>query len=473
MARRFNLTVGLGVVLSVAACDTLAGPAQIAGPSGDPSLALRVQSADRSLRVIAQAVAVAMEQKDVRLAVRDAMRDSPWDVHQISLQDFVAGPQGASLLRAAATATGDSPDTFRSRLRDLPDLDFYVPSRAQRLSWRGGAGVVVVAGINMEDGAVYAFDGAGQSVPDVRHARAENRPMMLLTAAEPRGRRNRPQPVGVGDVIQSASDGEEAVRYTWTDAAGRTTVVDPATAAGERPSISMSTSTYGDSTYLDDVYFNADDAGEDMEVTFYARFYRPDGTLLGEWTYQNYSFPYQQHWRQHQPLLPPVLPDSSAAYIELRIREDDGGFLNPDEWYGPRKYTWVDRGELRRIDEENSTTVYVDVELGWVQRAPSTVTSVSVAGTSVDAGSTASTYATAYDQYGWAMPGQSVSAWWTDNSSVATATGSGGTSASIAGISTGSTSARATIAGITGSGAVTVEDPYASCDPSLDPLCPA
>jgi hypothetical protein len=427
---------------------------------------VEAQAAHQSLGVIAHAVAVAMEQEEVRLAVRDAMRDSPWDVHQISLQEFATSAQGAGLVRAAAAAGNETPGAFLERLQSLPDLDFYVPSRVQRRTWRGTPGAVVAASVNAESGRMHAFGPNGKAVPDVLDGGTGNRLVLLIVPAEPRGRRNKLQPQGVGDVIQSAADGERAVRYTWTDASGQTTVVDPTT-DGEG---SFSIQSYGDSTYLDYAYFIADDPGDELEVTFTAKFYRPDSTLVGTWTYENFNFPIRQDWYGHQPLLLPVLPDSSEGYITLKIREHDSWF-NPDEIYGPQKFTWVDRGQIRRITAQGSTDVYANIELDWIRRAPSVLTSLSVAGVYVESGSSTPTYATPLDQYGWAMPGLSVSSWWTGNTSIATTSSSAGTSTTVNGISTGNTAVYATIGGLTASGTVYVQQPAPTCNPNGTELC--
>ena len=469
MRTRFLGCAGIGLAFAAAACDG-ASPSHTAAPDGGAAFALAVQNADRSLRVVTQAVAVAMKEQPVRLAVRDEMRDSPWDVHQVSLQELVAGPAGAGLLTAAAAAAGESTDEFRARLNNLPDLDFYMPSRAQRRTWRGTAGVVVGGSVDAESGSVFAFGQNGEALPNALGAEDGNRPLLLIHPAEPRGRRNQPQPAGVGDVIQSAADGDLATQYTWTDASGRTTVINPAEVTGD----SFSTASYGDSTYIDHAYFDTNDSGNDLELTFYAKFYRPDGSYLGQWTYSNYSFPMREPWNKHQPLLLPVLPDSSAAYIELRVREEDS-WGNPDEWYGPRKFTWVDRGQVRRLDEASGAThIWADIALGWIRRSPSVFTSVFVDAVAMESGTSASTYAEPRDQYGWAFPSSSssVSSWWTGNTYVASATSSGSRAASVTGNNAGNTTVYATINGVTGSGSVHVEEPWQNCDPNLDPMCP-
>ncbi|MBB4637126.1 hypothetical protein [Longimicrobium terrae] len=424
-----------------------------------------IQGAEASLKTVARSVAVAMGREEVRAAVRDAMRDSPWDVHQVSLRELMGSPRGAGLLAGAAAAAGETPEVYIARLRALPDLDFSVPSRAQRRAWRGTPGVVVAASVNPEDRTVFGFGSDGQLVAGVGSA-SSSALVMMINPAEPRGRRGNPQPAGAGAVIQSATDGEIAEQYTWTDAKGHKTVMVP----GMTASGGMESLNFGDSTYLDEAFFETNDSGTDLELTFYAKFYRPDGSYLGEWTYQNYSLPYRQAWRLRPGLLLPVLPDSSNAYIQLRIREEDG-WANPDEWYGPRVFTWVDRDQSRRLNVSGNSSIYADIELGWVQRSKPVATSVNVWSVTVEQGSAGATSASALDQYGWAIPG-TVSSWSSGNSSVASITSSNGSSASLYGAWYGQTNIYATIGGITGSGVVSVVEPAPpACNPAVQ-ICP-
>lgn len=467
MNRRSSAWVGLGLVAAAAACDNPGtGPQTVPARAGTVT-AGEIQSAEASLKAVARSVAVAMGREEVRAAVRDAMRDSPWDVHQVSLQELMGSQRGAGLLAGAAAAAGETPEVYLARLRALPDLDFSVPSRAQRRAWRGTPGVVVAASVNPEDRAVFGFGSDGQLVAGVRGA-SSSAPLMMINPAEPRGRRGNPQPAGVGDVIQSVSDGENAERYTWTDAQGRKTVIEPGTARGGGEQMSL---VYADSTFLDYVYFDVSDSGLDLELTFYAKFYRPDGSYMGEWTYSNYSLPYRQHWYGHKGLLLPVIPDSSNAYIQLRVREEDS-WGNPDEWYGPRTFVWSDRAQIRRLDVSGNTSIYANIELDWVQRPKPAVTSVNVWSVTMEQGSAGATYASAVDQYGWAVPGTSVSSWSSGNSSIASITSSNGTSASLYGAWYGQTYIYATIGGVTGSGvASVVEAEPPPCNPAVQ-ICP-
>lgn len=456
--------MGLGLVAAAAACDNPGtGPQAVPTQAGTVTSG-DIQGAEASLKIVARSVSVAMGHEEVRAAVRDAMRDSPWDVHQVSLQELMGSPRGAGLLAGAAAAAGETPDVFMARLRGLPDLDFSVPSRAQRRAWRGTPGVVVAASVNPENRASFGFGSDGQLVAGVHDSGAL---VMMINPAEPRGRRGNPQAAGAGDVIQSAADGEIAEQYTWTDARGRKTVMVPGmTIPGGMESLS-----FGDSTYLDEVFFETSDSGNDLELTFYAKFYRPDGSYLGEWTYQNYSLPYRQVWRDRPGLLLPVLPDSSNAYIQLRIREEDG-WANPDEWYGPRVFTWVDRDQSRRLNVSGNSSIYADIELGWVQRSKPVPTTVNVWSVTLEQGGTGATSASALDQYGWAIPGTTVSSWSSGNSSVASITSSSGSSAALYGTWYGQTNIYATIGGITGSGVVSVVEPAPPpCNPAVQ-ICP-
>lgn len=93
--------------------------------------------ASTDLGWLSRSIAVSMAQSGVRSAVRDAMRSSRLTEHKLSLQGFLASVEGSSLLRGAAAVQGVSPQEFSGLIARLPELDFYVPRREQRLSWRG------------------------------------------------------------------------------------------------------------------------------------------------------------------------------------------------------------------------------------------------------------------------------------------------------------------------------------------------
>ena len=165
---------------------------------------------------VARALALALKDTKVRAAVRDAMRASPWVEHKLVLQDFVTTPAGQELLRAAARASGEPTSALASAVSSLPLLDFYVPLRADRLSWRGTDNVTVAVALGRDLSTVTAYDVQGRTRQHTGRNRAPSKVssgpvLILLHRAETKGERINPQAAAPGEVIQDANDGEIAV----------------------------------------------------------------------------------------------------------------------------------------------------------------------------------------------------------------------------------------------------------------------
>ena len=467
MRIRSKLLVSLGLALTAAGCDALTVPGGLERAAEAPA---RASAVEAELRLVSRAIATALNGQRVRVAVRDAMRDSPWDVHQISLREYLESPAGGVLLAAAALAAGEAPGTFAARVRALPDLDFYVPSREQRKTWTGAGSVVLAAALDPEDGEVFGFGPDGRSVAEPLRAEAAGHTVMLLHPAEPRGRRNQPQSAGVGSVIQTARDGEQAVRLRWIGADGTETELEVAEAAPGRSSTGPrrnSATVHGDSTYIDYLSINFSDPGNDAEITVYAKFYAPDGSYLGEYRYDNYSVYWNTDIYPHAPLSLRAIPDSSNAYFEIKVREDDSDVFNSDDWFGPRNYTWVDRAQTRSLQTSNDI---VNIELDWSRRAAPVYTTLAVSDVVAFTGDWGYAAARRVDQHGYTMPGSfTVSSWSIGNSYVATLGTASGSGVQVNGESAGYTTVTASYGGKTGTADVEVmeecvpEPPAAVC----------
>jgi len=193
---------------------------------GGPVLAPNAQSAGSQVDVVARAFALGMAVPEVRAAIRDAMRASPLTEHKLSLQQFAASPAGAQLLRAAASATGMGLDGLRVTVAELPELDFYLPVRQHRLTWRATDDYIVAVNLNGRgvtggygrDGRLVALD-LFQPVPP-SHA------ILMLQTAETKSRRIHPQLSGRGATIQDADDGELSGSLVIRQSSGATETID-------------------------------------------------------------------------------------------------------------------------------------------------------------------------------------------------------------------------------------------------------
>lgn len=180
---------------------------------------------------LARAFAVAMADPGVRAAVRDAMRASPLTAHKLSLQQFGASPDGEQLLRAAASAVGKSVDELRSTIAGLPELDFYVPARQHRLTWRATVDYVVAVNLNGH-GATAGYGPDGRPVAfDLFQAEPPRQVVLVLQTAETKNRRIYPRVDRPGATIQDVEDGEIGGSFVFTDAFGTIRTIELADVA--------------------------------------------------------------------------------------------------------------------------------------------------------------------------------------------------------------------------------------------------
>ncbi|HEX8359558.1 MAG TPA: hypothetical protein VF613_05600, partial [Longimicrobium sp.] len=105
-----------------------------------------------------------MNDADVRVQVRNAMRGSPYNEHKLVLQEFAATRAGRRLIESAAQASGTTAHELDGLIAQLPAMDFYAPFQAHRLAWRGGAEVVVGAAMDVDATAFTAYTADGRTV---------------------------------------------------------------------------------------------------------------------------------------------------------------------------------------------------------------------------------------------------------------------------------------------------------------------
>lgn len=189
-----------------------AEPGGVVGPRG--------RSVDASVDGVARAFARGLAQPDVRAAVRDAMRASPLTEHKLSLREFVGRRAGDRLVRAAALKTGVEGADLLGVIASLPDMDFYVPIRQQRLTWQGTADYVVT--VNLHGRApTFGYDRNGDKVPlDLSGSEPPPQVVVMLQAAETKSPRILPQRNEPGLVIQDPDDGGLSGSLVITDRRG-------------------------------------------------------------------------------------------------------------------------------------------------------------------------------------------------------------------------------------------------------------
>lgn len=429
-----------------------------------------VPLANQSIEQVAHAIAGAMRDGRVRETVLVAMRDSPWNEHKIVLQDFLSSEAGAPVLAASAKAAGESPNEFLSLAASLPALDFYVPSRAERRSWRGTEAISIEASLNFEGGAVFRFGPGGTPIHSIEHT--PGGAVALIHPAELKIKRLNPQEQGSGGVIESTSDGQDAYSFRWVGADGK--VVQPDmqrflgsfaesshldSGSGIRRSVTAVSAT--DQTRLGCIAINdwEDSGNNEVVVRYY--FYEPDGTYRGYGEYTYTEFESNSQKCPGTAVLNEVMPDLGQARINADVWESDCGcFGNGDDHVGSRDFFYYDNNQARDVPITPLIHDWVaTMDLEWQARSQSVFTSVSVDGMTLIAGTTGNAVAHALDQYGYRLPGYSVSNWSTADPFIASVSSTG----VVAANNEGSTNLSATISGVTGSGSVVVSPQSPEC----------
>lgn len=152
---------------------------------------------------LAQGIALALADSELRGEVRDAMRDSRWHEHKLVLQDFVKTPAGERLAAAVATALGEAPEAIAARLAALPRLDFYLPFQDHRTTWRGTPEVLVAAAFVEDAPAIAAYDVTGSPLTLRAEDGVPTSPLIVLHPAEPK--RPRRDAAARGELVQEPS----------------------------------------------------------------------------------------------------------------------------------------------------------------------------------------------------------------------------------------------------------------------------
>jgi hypothetical protein len=143
-----------------------------------------------ALSTIARLVAVALDNEPARQHLKRAMRAAPFHEHKLELAPYLRSKDGKVLLDRMATASGGTGIELLRTLSGIRRLEFYMPVTAQRESWTGGVGVLVVSQLSERD-PIVAFDESGAEVTLDRNV-APTQPTLSIVPVETRF--DRPMP---------------------------------------------------------------------------------------------------------------------------------------------------------------------------------------------------------------------------------------------------------------------------------------
>lgn len=118
-----------------------------------------------ALAEVTRAVAMALADQGLRQRVRNDLRNSRHTFeHKLEFRRYLRGNSGGILLAKMANRAGVSRAELLQRLETLPPLEFYMPVRAHRESWRGGPDLIVAAALDEEGSTLVAYDLEGRPV---------------------------------------------------------------------------------------------------------------------------------------------------------------------------------------------------------------------------------------------------------------------------------------------------------------------
>jgi hypothetical protein len=184
-------------------------------------------SSSEASQEFAAALAVVLRSPAARAELHRVLRASPYTKHKVHLQGWLHDPRAARIIDQLAGATKRSPAMLLTYIDSLPPLEMWLPRRAERLGWRVGDGVSVVAKFDATSGSAVGRTSAGglatfPSALKLPEAVLAIKPMQGLIL------RFDPQPDRPSVAIQDPDDGEIGIRSVTHHANGDSTVLQHA-----------------------------------------------------------------------------------------------------------------------------------------------------------------------------------------------------------------------------------------------------
>ena len=337
--RRVSRLAVVGMALALFACDDQ----RITG----------VPNQTEPAQLVARSLSAAMADESVRLSVRDAMRLSVVDGHKLVLQDFLASPQGALLMHAATRAAGREGANFQALVGGLPEMDFYMPVREHRRTWKGDGNIAVIAAQD-GDGTLPAYKPDGSQLRAERTTPRGLPPFFFLEPAEPKRRRVDAQAARPGDVIEDANDGLGSRLLVWREPNGDSLVFDFSVMTKEERNVLFAGEL--DTTKVDYFEHYVCDNGycwTDSEFRFNTTFKDANGNVLGSGTFYVAGLHPDEPdpYYFNAPIIFKRILQNSGQTMYIHIIEEDrgdwGGF-NPDDNCGAHTITQNQNGSVMR-----------------------------------------------------------------------------------------------------------------------------
>lgn len=178
---------------------------------------------------LARATAAALRLPEHATFLRDQLRASPYTRHRVSLQDLLRSSSAAGFTGEIARQMKVTPEALLVELRSAPALNIWMPSKAQRTSWKGTPDAVVTATFGENSTGKRAFASAGEGLMsealrnNPRYL-SENASPVFMIAPSP-GLNLRPATTPeVGLVVQNPGELDYGGRKVEFDRTGDSTV---------------------------------------------------------------------------------------------------------------------------------------------------------------------------------------------------------------------------------------------------------
>jgi len=336
----------------LAACtDQVVSPdGSTTGQPQSASLAVQATSSD-DIQRLARALAAGMGSPQIRTQVLRAMRASRVTEHKLVWQDFVRTVQGRALMAAAARGAGATSAELEAISLRLPELDFYMPAREHRLTWKGSADLLVAGTVGARAPTV-GYSPQRSSVPLNLRLALPTQVLFVLQPAERKSVRIRIQARKDGPTIQDPDDGDESGTMVLIEA-GKDPVVLPLSdrispkqecipdingggcntgggGGGWTPTPDV---TRIPSFYTYDVTDN-DNPYEGNEFEFHSRYYLASGSLARYMVYRREGVrPNTLTTTNNAVLIDRRIRENTAETIKVTLIETDG-WPNPDDNFG-------------------------------------------------------------------------------------------------------------------------------------------
>lgn len=159
---------------------------------------------------LAQGLALAMRDPSIRRQVHGAMRASRFNEHKLVLQELVNKPEGENLLSATAAGLGQSLNSIKTAVASLPPLDFYLPFKTHRQTWKSTTDIYVATTFDPDAPTITAYGTNGQTLILRQDDGVPTVPLIILHPAEPKATRATSLADSSEDLIESPAEGTAA-----------------------------------------------------------------------------------------------------------------------------------------------------------------------------------------------------------------------------------------------------------------------